>query len=152
MSNNKIYTNKAKAVLAGAIALLLYIIPLAVLAIIYRDRLFKDAGSSLTLFSMLIIIFGIVFAKKLVKQICGVITVAGFASLVMLILSLVIRTFVDDLFTIALGSIIGSILAWYPTKVAHTFSEYSKTEDGKLRADLTLKDVNNIIFGLTIED
>lgn len=152
MANNKIYTNRAKALLAGAIALALYLIPLVVLAIIYRDRLFKNTGSSLTLFSVLIIVFVIVFAKKLVKQICGVITVAGFASIILLLVSLAIRSFVDDLFTIALGSIIGSILAWYPTKVAQVFSEQSKTEDGKLRADLTLKGVNDVLFGLTIED
>lgn len=150
MANNK-YSNRAKAILFTGIALLLYLIPLVILAIINRERLFKEAGTSLTLFSILIIIFFVIFAKKLVKQICGVITVAGFASIVMLLLSVAIRSFVDDLFMISIVSLIGAVLAWYPTRVAQTFNEFAKDENGKLRADLTLKEVNNILFGITVE-
>lgn len=147
----KKYSNRAKAILFTGIALLLYLIPLTILAILNRERLFKEAGTSLTFFSILIIIFFVIFAKKLVKQICGIITVAGFASIVMLLLSVAIRSFVDDLFMISVVSLIGAVLAWYPTRVAQTFNEFAKDENGKLRADLTLKEVNNILFGIAIE-
>lgn len=148
---NKTYTNRAKALLFGAIALLLYLIPLGALALYNRERLFADKGTGLTLFSLIIIIFILFFAKKLVKQICGVITVAGFASLIMLIVSLVIKTFVDDLFIISVASLIGAVLAWYPTKVATVFIDFSQDDKGNLRSDLTLKTVNNIIFGFFID-
>lgn len=145
-------SNKAKAVAFGAIAFVLYLIPLAILAIYNRDKLFKDSSTSLTFFSILIIVFIIFFAKKLVKRICGVVTIAGFASLVMVILSVALKSFMDDLFMISVCSLIGAVLAWYPTRIAGVFSEYAKDQNGKLRADLTVKDVNNIIFGLFVDE
>lgn len=151
MATKKKATNRAKALLFGAIALLLYLIPLTVLAIYNRERLFADKGAGLTFFSILIIIFFIFFAKKLVKQICGVITIAGFVSLVMVVLSVALKSFMDDLYVISLASLIGAVLSWYPTRVASTFSTYAKNEDGSLRSDLTVKDVNNIIFGIFID-
>ncbi len=148
---NRTYTNRAKALLFGAIALLLYLIPLGVLAFNNRERLFANKGTGLTLFSLLIIIFILFFAKKLVKQICGVITLAGFASLIMLIISLIIKSFMDDLFIISVASLVGAILAWYPTRVATVFIDFSKDDKGNLRSDLTLKTVNNIIFGFFVD-
>ena len=150
-SGKRIYSNRAKAICFGAIALILYLIPLTVLAIYNWDRLFVDKGTGLTLFAVLIIIFFLFFAKKLVKQICGVITLAGFASLIMLIVSLVIKTFVDDLFIISVASLIGAVLAWYPTQVATVFNDFSKDDKGNLRSDLDVKTVNNIIFGFFID-
>lgn len=151
MATKKTYTNRAKALGFAVISLLLYLTPLIILAIYNREKLFKDASTGLTFFSVLIIIFALVFAKKLVKQVCGVITIAGFVSLVMLILSVAIKSFVDDLFIISVASLIGSVLAWYPTRIATVFNDFSKDDSGKLRADLTVKDVNNIIFGLFVD-
>lgn len=146
------YSNKAKAILFTSIALLLYLIPIVVIAIINKDRLFKETGTSLTFFSVLCLVFFLIFAKKLVKQICGVITIAGFASIVMLVLSLAIKSLVDNLMLISIASIIGATLAWYPTKVAQIFSECSKDQNGMLRADLTFRDVNNVLFGISAEE
>ena len=150
MANYK-RTNRAKAVGFAVIALICYLIPLVIMAIYNRDKLFKDTGTSLTFFSIIAIVFTIFFAKKLVKQICGVITVAGFASLVMVILSIALKSFMDDLFIISLASLVGAVLAWYPTQVATTFNTYAKDENGRPKADMTVKDVNNILFGLFID-
>lgn len=151
MATAKKYSNRLKAIAFGAIAFVLYIIPLTVLVILNSDRIFKNTGTSLTFFSIIIIVFVLFFAKKLVKKICGIVTIAGFASLIMLILSVALKSFLDDLFIISIASLIGSVLAWYPTRVAQAFSEYDKDENGRLRADLTLKDINSIIFGISIE-
>lgn len=151
MATKKKATNRAKALAFALIALLCYLIPLVIMAIYNRDKLFKDTGTSLTFFSILIIVFFVFFAKKLVKQICGVITVAGFVSLVMVILSVALKSFMDDLLTISLASLVGAILSWYPTRIAGTFNDFAKDDNGKLRSDLTVKDVNNIIFGLFID-
>lgn len=145
------YTNRAKALLFGFVAVLLYLIPLVVLAILNWERLTENKGTGLTLFSVLIIVFFLFFAKKLVKQICGVITIAGFASLVMIILSLILKSFMDDLFIISIASLIGAVLAWYPTQVATVFNDFAKDDKGNLRSDLNLKTVNNVIFGFFID-
>lgn len=119
-------------------------------AALYSDKLFKDVGTSLTFFSILFIVFFLIFAKKIVKQICGVTTVVGFASLIMLILSIAIRNIVEQINIVATASLVGSALAWYPMRVASEFFKLSKDDKGFLRADLTLKDVNRIIFGIAI--
>lgn len=146
---NKVYTNRAKAILFAIIAGVAYAIPLAICAIINSEKLFKDTGTSLTFFSVLLIIFFVIFAKKLVKKICGAVTVIGFASIVMLILSVAVRNLIDQLYIISIASVIGAVLAWLPTQIATVFAKYSKDDKGALKADLTLKDVLQQLFGLT---
>lgn len=149
MARNKVYTNRAKSIFFALLACVAYSIPLIICAIINSEKLFKDTGTSLTFFSVLLIIFFIIFAKKLVKKICGAVTVVGFASIVMLILSVAVRNLVDQLYIISIASVIGAVLAWLPTQIATVFSKYSKDNKGVLKADLTLKDVLQQLFGLT---
>lgn len=150
MASNKVYTNRAKAIFFAFLSCVAYLIPLIICAIINSEKLFKDTGTSLTFFSVLSIIFFIIFAKKLVKKICGVITVVGFASLVMLILSVAVRNLIDQLYVISIASLIGACLSWLPTRIATEYNKNAKDDKGGLRADLRLADVMHNIFGVTV--
>lgn len=150
MATTKTYTNRAKAFLFGLIAGLFYIIPLVITAIINGEKLFKDTGTSLTFFSVLLIIFFVIFAKKLVKKICGAVTIVGFTSIIMLVLSIAIKNIVDQLFIISVASVIGSVLAWLPTRIANEFFKNAKADNGDLRADLSVKQVLHNIFGFAV--
>lgn len=148
----KVYTNRAKAWGFTAIAVGCYALPLIVLACVRHDELFKDSGTSLSFFAMLLIVFFLVFCRKAIKRICEVTTVAGFTSAIILVVSLTCQGLFDNLFIISVCSIIGAVLAWYPTQIARIFSKHAMTDDGKLRTDLTVKQANILLFGLKIEE
>lgn len=150
MEEKKSLTNKGKGVLWYALAVLLYAIPLIVLAIINKDKLFKNAETGLTFFSVAIILAFVIFAKKIVKKICAITTVGVFGSLVVLIISVALKNFVGDIYYIALASLIGALLAWYPTQIGRVFNQYALNEDGSLRNDLTFKQANKLLFGFFI--
>ena len=77
--------NKGKGVAFAALSIFLYAIPLIVLAIIKRDELFKTGETALSSLSIIMLLFFIVYAKKVVKSFCKILTPLGFGSLVILL-------------------------------------------------------------------
>lgn len=150
MEEKKTLTNKGKSVIFSVLAVVLYAIPLVVMAIINKDKLFKNAETSLTFLSVGLIIAFVLFAKKVVKKICNITTIGVFGSLVVLIVSLALKNFLDEIYLISLTSLIGALIAWYPTQISRVYNKYALTDDGKPRNDITFKQANKLLFGFFI--
>lgn len=145
-------TNQGKAFMWGAAAIAIYAVPLVVLAIIKRDKLFTSGETALTFFSLMLIIFFIAFAKKIIKAICKVLTPLGFGSLIVLIVSLGLRAMMDDIFIISLASLCGAVAAWYPYQLAGVYNRnaYDQNGDVKKTVGLSFKEANEKLFQISI--
>lgn len=145
-------TNQGKAAVYAAIAVLLYLIPFAVVLIYNREKVFKTPQAALSLFSITAILFVLFFVKKLVKTLCEILTPIGFGSLIALLVSMALTSYLTDLTLIATASVIGSALAWYPYQIAATYSRYSKDGNGDVikAAGMDFKTVNDKLFQISI--
>lgn len=123
-------TNKGKALMWSITAVLVYSIPLIILALTHTDKIFKSASTTLTFFSIVIIVLFVIFAKKAVKAICKVTTGLVFASLVGLVLAIGLRSLADDLILIFAVSLFGAVLAWLPLQLTGIYNGLSKNADG----------------------
>ena len=145
-------TNQGYAFAWSVFAFLIYITPLGVLAIIQKDKLFVSTGTTLTFFSCVIIVFCVIFAKRLVKMLSRALTPIGFASLVGLVLSIGIRALVDDLTLIFLASTLGAFAAWFPFQIAATYNKYAYDADGNVNKDpgMSTKECLDKMFQVSI--
>ena len=145
-------TNQGKAFMWGAAAIAIYAVPLLILAIIKKDKLFMQGETALTFFSIILIIFFIAFAKKVVKALCKVLTPLGFGSLVVLVVSLGLRALMDDLFLISLASLCGAVAAWYPYQLAGVYNRnaYDQNGDVKKTVGLSFKEANEKLFQISL--
>ena len=123
-------TNQGKSFVWGAAAIALYAVPLISLAIVKRDKLFMNGETALTFFSIMLIVFFIAFAKKIVKALTKVLTPLGFGSLVVLLVAVGLRSLMDDLYLIALASLLGSVAAWFPYQIAAVYSRNAYDQNG----------------------
>jgi FtsH-binding integral membrane protein len=142
--------NKGKGIAFAILSIFIYSIPLVVLAILNHDRLFKTTETALTTFSVVGLLFFLFFAKKVVKGFCKVLTPFGFGSLVVMIISLGIKSFLDDLFIISVYSVIGSIMAWIPYQIGQVFNDNTEEKDGKPPKTLTVKQAFDKAMGSSI--
>lgn len=142
--------NKGKGVAFATLSILVYAIPLIILAVIKRDELFKTTETALSSLSVIMLLFFIIYAKKVVKSFCKVLTPLGFGSLVILLVSLGLKSFLDDLTLIAIASIVGSIIAWYPYQIATIYNENILDKDGNELQTLTLQEANAKLLSLNI--
>ena len=110
----------------------MYAVPLIVLAIIKRDKLFMNGETALTFFSIMLIVFFIAFAKKIVKALTKVLTPLGFGSLIVLIVAVGLRSLMDDLVVIALASLCGAVAAWFPYQIAAVYSRNAYDANGNV--------------------
>lgn len=144
--------NKGKGVAYATLSILLYSIPLIILGVIKREDLFTTAETSLTSLSVTMLIFFVVFAKKVVKGFCKALTPLGFGSLIVLLVSLGLKAFLDDLSLIATASLVGSILAWYPYQIAQVFSANNLDANGNEKAPLSFKQANAKLFSISLTE
>lgn len=142
--------NKGKGVAFATLSICLYAIPLIILGIIKRDELFKTSETALSSLSVVMILFFCFFAKKVVKSFCKALTPLGFGSLVVLLVALGLKSFLDDLVTISLASIIGSVLAWYPYQIGGIFTQNEKDANGNEKAPLSFKQANAQLFSISL--
>lgn len=145
-------TNQGKAVISAAIAVVLYLIPIGVLVAFKWDSVLKSPHAALSLFSVTVLLFVFFFLKKVVKTLCKLLTPVGFGSLVVLLVSLAINSYLNDLTIIATASVIGSVLAWYPYQLAAVYSRYSRDEHGDVikAAGMDFKTANDKLFQISI--
>ena len=145
-------TNQGKAVVSAAIAVILYLIPFGVLIVFKWDSVFKSPHAALSLFSITALLFVFFFVKKLVRTLCRLLTPVGFGSLMVLLVSLAINSYLKDLTIIATAGVIGSVLAWYPYQLASVFSKHSRDENGNVikAAGMDLKTANDRLFQVSI--
>lgn len=145
-------TNQGRAVLFAALAVILYIIPFGVLIAFKWDSVFKSTKAALSLFSVTVLLFIFFFVKKVVKTLCKLLTPVGFGSLLVLIISFAISSYLQDLTIIATASVIGSVLAWYPYQISAIYSKYSKDENGDVikAAAMDFKTANDKLFQVSI--
>lgn len=127
---NKKLTNQGYALVWGIASVIAYALPVATIAIIERDRFFKDVGTSLTIVAILAIVCFLVFAKKLVKRLTKVLTPLWFGSLIVLAISLGIRSIANDLLLLSIVSLIASVLAWFPFQIAGVYADRSRDVNG----------------------
>lgn len=145
-------TNQGLSLVWGAVALFAYAAPLISVAIVKRDKIFANGTTALTFFSVVLIVLFVIFAKKIVKRICKVLTPLWFGSLVFLLVVLGLRSLLDDLYIIALASLIGSIIAWYPYQLAGVYNKRAYDENGDVikTRGLTFKEANAKLFQISI--
>ena len=142
--------NKGKGVAFATLSILAYAIPLIILAIIKHDKLFKTTETALTSLSTIMLLFFVVYAKKVVKTFCKVLTPLGFGSLVILLVSLGLQSFLDDLTLISIASLVGSIVAWYPYQIATIYTENAVDKDGNIKPTMSLREVNSRLLSLNL--
>lgn len=145
-------TNQGKSIVWGAAAIAIYAVPLVILAIVKRDKLFTSGETALTFFSIMLIIFFIAFAKKVVKALCKVLTPLGFGSLIVLLVSIGLRALMDDLFIISLASFCGAVAAWYPYQIAGVYSRNAYDQNGNVKktVGLSFTEANEKLFQISI--
>lgn len=145
-------TNQGKAVVSAAIAVILYLIPFGVLIAFKWDSVLKSPHAALSLFSITALLFVFFFVKKLVRTLCRLLTPVGFGSLMVLLVSLAINSYLKDLTIIATASVIGSVFAWYPYQLASVFSKHSRDENGNVikAAGMDFKTANDSLFQISI--
>lgn len=145
-------TNQGRAVLFAVLAVILYIIPFGVLIGFKWDSVFKSTKAALSLFSVTVLLFIFFFVKKVVKTLCKLLTPIGFGSLLVLIISFAISSYLQDLTIIATASVIGSVLAWYSYQISSIYSKYSKDENGDVikAAAMDFKTANDKLFQISI--
>lgn len=145
-------TNQGKAAVYAAIALLLYIVPFIIVMIYHREKIFKSPKAALSLFSITALCFVLFFLKNLVKTLCKILTPIGFGSMIALLISLALTSYLTDLTLIATASVIGSVLAWYPYQLAATYSRHSKDENGDVikAVGMDFKTANDKLFQISI--
>ena len=142
-------TNQGKAAVYATVALLLYIVPFIIVMIYHREKIFKSPKAALSLFSITALCFVLFFLKNLVKTLCKILTPIGFGSLIALLVSLALTSYLT---LIATASVIGSVLAWYPYQLAATYSRHSKDENGDVikAAGMDFKTANDKLFQISI--
>lgn len=145
-------TNQGKAFCFAFLSILLYSIPLIVLAIIKSDDLFKTTETALSFFSVVLLLCFIFFAKRVVKSLCKALTPLGFGSIIILLVSLGLKSFLDDLSLIAVASLIGACLSWYPYQIFIIYNKVAYNEDGTVKKSetLTFKEAHNQLFNISI--
>ena len=145
-------TNQGKSFVWGAAAIALYAVPLIVLAIIKRDKLFMNGETALTFFSIMLIVFFIAFAKKIVKALTKVLTPLGFGSLIVLIVAVGLRSLMDDLVVIALASLCGAVAAWFPYQIAAVYSRNAYDANGNVlrTVGMSFKEACRKLFQISI--
>lgn len=145
-------TNQGKSWVCAVLTFVLYCIPFAVLVIMYNDKIFKNTTNQLTLFSILIIVFCLIFAKKVVKKLAFAFTPLLFGSVIGLVIVCGLQCFFDDLRLILFTSCVGSVLAWYPYQLTVVYNKHAFDEKGDVvrTTGLTLKQANSKIFQISI--
>lgn len=123
-------TNHGYEVIFRLLTIIVYIIPLAILAITQKDKLFKDGKTSITAFSLLLIIFALFFCKKAVHKLCKLFSPMFFGSVIALVISLGIRSFTSDLVLVSLVSAVGSAAAWLPYQLSLIYSRNAYDDKG----------------------
>lgn len=143
-------TNRGYELLFRAAAIVTYAIPLIVVAIINRGRLLNSPRTTLTFFSLMLIIFFVVFAKKTIKRICKSVTPLLFGSIIAIILSLGIRSFANDIVVVAFASAIGAVCAWYPYQLSEVYARNAYDDKGNpiKEQGLTVGEATKILFSL----
>lgn len=137
-------TNQGKAVFWGGIAVVIYAIPLIVLAILKSDQLFSTPGTGLTFFSVAILFCFVLFAKKVVSALTKVFTKIGFWSIFFFLIVLAIQSFVNMLVSVAIANLCSAVLAWYPMQISGIYNQYAYDENGEVLTDrgMTFKEAN----------
>ena len=145
-------TNQGKSFIWGTTAIFLYTVPLVALAIIKRDKLFANGETVLSFFSILLIVFFIAFVKKIVKALIKILTPLGFGSIVVLLVAFGLRSLMDDLYLIALVSLLGSVAAWFPYKIAAFYYQNAYDEDRNVKrtVGMTFKEVCDKLFQISL--
>ncbi len=140
-------TNKGRYRLYKLISFLVYVLPLVILFAVERDHYLKTAGTSLSFFGYIIVAFALIaFKDKLLgfAKNNAILTV----SLIVFIISLIMRYLADELLLISGVSLFGALLSTIIEPVCEVFKKRADKddEDGEVRL-LTHKNAWRLAYG-----
>lgn len=122
-------TNSAKLLLYKIFSFLVYAIPMIALFIINHDE-YKSDGSAFGFFGIIILVFIGLTLKNSIATLFKTHTLLT-VSIIILVLSLLMKYLGDNMILISCVSIVGSLLQSVIEAVAHVYENYAYiTEDG----------------------
>lgn len=154
MAKKRKMTNQGKALFWSLIAIFVFVAPLAALAIKNSDKLLKTPETTLTFFSIALIVLFLVFAKKVIKALCKVLTAPFFGCLVGFLICLGLKALTSDLTLIFAAGLLGSALAWAPFQIAGLYNKCAEEDkaNGNRVAGYTLKELLAKFFTFSVEE
>lgn len=141
-------TNKGRYYAYKAISFLLYILPLVILFGVEHNHYLKTLGTSLSFFGYVIIALILVALKDKLLEFAKHNTVLTI-SIVLFVVSLIMRYLADELLLISGVSVFGALLSTIVEPVAEVYKKRSDKEvsDGQIKETITHKNAWRLAYG-----
>lgn len=145
-------TNKTRSLIFALLTVVAYSIPLIIFAFLNKELFLSEPTTSLTLFAVVGIILFLVFAKKVVSQICSVISPGIFFPLIAMFLCFALGDFLLTLTEIFKYAFLGGLASWLPYQIMRVYEQHAYNDDGSVKQEkgYTVKEALSLLYNRLI--
>lgn len=145
-------TNKARLRLYKILSFLVYVIPLAILFTVESGRYLKSSGNTLSFFGYIIVAFAIIAFKDKVLTFAKNNTILT-VSIIIFVISLIMRYLADELLLISGVSLFGALLSTIIEPVCEVYRRRAERDEESGEQNLlSHKNAWRLAYGFRIEE